>query len=113
MSLLVIVICLLSERYLVNTVAHNRFNWFMLYSKAILPVFSKLSPSLLLTMIVLPPVVVVGIFLHAVNHIFFDVMGLLLSVVIFYYCIGPINPFYPAHAKPHTEMAEQFIISSD
>ena len=106
MSLLVIVICLLSERYLVNKTAHNRFHWFMLYTNAILPVFSKLSPSLLLTMIVLPPVVAVGIALHAVNHVFFDVMGLFLSVVVFYYCIGPTNPFYPAHAKPLPDIAE-------
>ena len=107
MSLLVMVLCLLSERYLVNKTAHDRFHWFRLYSNAILPVFSKLPPNILLAMIVLPPVVVVGVVLQAMSHVFFDVMGLFMSLVIFYYCIGPINPFYPAHAKVPHEVVDQ------
>jgi len=110
MDLLVIVLCLLSERFVVHKSAHNRFHWFMSYGNQILARMpALLTPFILLALIVLPLLLCAGVVLHIVGHLFFDVVGLLFNIAIFYYCIGPVNPFYPVHAKPVDQMLDDDI----
>ncbi len=110
MELLVIVLCLLCERFLVHKSAHNRFHWFMSYANGIV---SKLPTSLpawvKLALFLLPLLLVVGIVLHVVDHLLFGMVGLLINIAVFYYCIGPVNPFYPIHAKPVDQLGDEDI----
>ena len=109
MDLLVIVLCLLSERFLVHTIAHHRFHWFMSYGNQVLSRLPTLNPWMLLGLIVLPLLLFVGVVLHITGHLFFDIIGILFNIAIFYYCIGPVNPFYPVHAKPVDQMVDDDI----
>ncbi len=109
MDLLVIVLCLLSERFIIHKSAHNRFHWFMSYGNQILAKMPALMPSILLALIVLPLLLFVGAALHIIDHLFFGIIGLLFNIAIFYYCLGPVNPFYPVHAKPVDQMLDDDI----
>ena len=106
MKLLVIVLCLLSERFLVHVGSHNRFRWFSVYGKAMdqrLAQISFLSSSwLMLVLVVLPLLLVFFIALHFFSNGLFGFVGFLLNVIIFFFCLGPGNPFYPVRA-PTTE----------
>ncbi|WED44099.1 regulatory signaling modulator protein AmpE [Legionella cardiaca] len=100
MKLFVIVLCLLSERYLVHAVSHNRFYWFSSYFTAISQKLFTTEASLfyqilILVAVVIPPVLVTWLLLYIFGHLLFGFIGLLLNLIIFYYCLGPQNPFYP------------------
>lgn len=101
MELLVIVLCLLSERFLVHKIAHHRFHWFMAYGNGILSrapgALSSLSSWAMLALIVLPFLFIAGIILYLFDHLLFGVVALIINIVVFYYCLGPVNPFYPVH----------------
>ncbi|CEK10930.1 CobD/CbiB family protein [Legionella hackeliae] len=104
MKLFVIVLCLLSERYLVHTVSHNRFYWFSSYFAAISQKLRTTDASLLsqisiLLAVVLPPIILAWVIFYIFGHIIFGLIGLLLNLIIFYYCLGPQNPFYPVRAE--------------
>ena len=99
MDLLVIVLCLLSERFLVHKIAHHRFHWFMSYTNRItsmLPV--SFSAWVTLALILLPLIFLVMAVLQVLDHLLFGVVALLINIAVFYYCLGPVNPFYPVHA---------------
>jgi AmpE protein len=99
MKLLVIVLCLLSERFLIHSISLQRFSWFKDYAQVITrkteinPYFS--NPWLILVALILPIFLGVSILYLVFNGVFFGFLGFLLSVLIFYYCLGPQNPFYP------------------
>jgi AmpE protein len=107
MKLLVIVLCLLSERFLVHVTSHNRFFWFSRYAKVmenILPKgASKSSPWLILLCICLPIVLASFIVLYLFGNLLFGLIGLVLNLIIFYYCLGPGNPFYPTRSETDKE----------
>ena len=107
MKLLVIVLCLLSERFLVHASSHNRFHWFSTYCNNMQQGLSKKlslsNPWLVFIMILLPLLLAASLVFCFFGDFLFGFVGLLLNIVIFYYCIGPGNPFYPVH----TQAAEQ------
>lgn len=113
MKLFVIVLCLLSERYLVHTLSHNRFNWFPSFFNNLcqrLPQHSVfLNPAVMLAIIVLPFVILCGLVLFIFNHLLFGVIAFLLNLAIFYYCLGPENPFYPVREEGAEEYSEAFV----
>ncbi|KTD11387.1 regulatory signaling modulator protein AmpE [Legionella jamestowniensis] len=114
MKLFVIVLCLLSERYLVHTVSHNRFYWFSSYFIGISEKLrttdtSLFSQALILLAVVLPPIVLLWIIFYIFGPIVFGLVGLLLNLVIFYYCLGPENPFYPVRAEDETQDNEGLV----
>lgn len=110
MELLVIVFCLLSERFLVHKSSHNRFHWFMSYGNGIIAhVPARLSSWVILVLIMLPLLLLFGVVLYFVDDALFGIIGLLMNIVIFYYCIGPVNPFYPVHTKPVELMVDEDI----
>lgn len=107
MKLLVIVLCLLSERFLVHASSHHRFHWFSTYAqmteKRLAQMSFTASPWLMLAFVLLPIVLATFIVLYLFGNWLFGLIGLALNLAIFYYCLGPGNPFYPVR---HTEKEE-------
>jgi AmpE protein len=99
MNFLVILLCVLSERYLVHAVAYYRFYWFKNYVNYIeryLPISPVLNYSaILLCLIILPPILIVGLFLLLFSQMLAGFGDFLISIIVFYYCMGPENIFYP------------------
>lgn len=107
MKLLVIVLCLLSERYLIHSISYNRFSWFPAYARKIAQILGGNSafsnPWIVLACLVLPIVLGVTVVYWVIHGIFFGFMGLLLSLLIFAYCLGPQNAFYPLASNTTSE----------
>lgn len=103
MKLLVIVLCLLGERFLVHAASHKRFNWFSVYINSVARLLSKISllssPWIILAFILLPFVGIVFFTLYFFSSSVYGTVGLLLNLIVVYCCIGPGNPFYPVHAS--------------
>ena len=103
MKLLVIVLCLLSERYLVHAVSYNRFYWFNGFFDNIIKrtnfSSSAINSYLLLALIVIPILLLTWLILAIFEHLLFGFIGLLINLIIFYYCLGPENPFYPVNTS--------------
>lgn len=99
MKLLVILLCLLSERFLVHTISYQRFSWFADYYQSIKKMAERngffTNPWALLGLIVLPLILITAVVYLLLHGIFYGFMGLLLSLAIFFYCLGPQNIFYP------------------
>lgn len=103
MELFVIVLSLLSERYLVHAISLNRFEWFPAYFNAIsqgLSLEGQWShPAIVLTVVMLPLLLLYSTLLFFLGHFFFGFIGFLLNFIVFYYCLGPENPFYPVRQE--------------
>jgi AmpE protein len=112
MKLLVILLCLFSERFLVHTISYQRFYWFGDYYQYIKKTAEKNSfftnPWALLALIVLPLIAITGLVYLLLHGIFYGFMGLLLSIVLFFYSLGPQNIFYPV-TQSETESADQLV----
>lgn len=110
MKLLVILLCLLSERYLVHAVSYLRFTWFSSYYTIIKENLVKIKINLvslsLLVLVVLPMLIIWGIALYIADHWFFGFLCFLLNLLIFYYCLGPDNPFYPIREDANEQNPE-------
>ncbi|CDZ79142.1 regulatory protein AmpE [Legionella massiliensis] len=112
MKLLVILLCLLSERYVVHAASYLRFNWFTDYCNKIYQISPQTkvfsNPAVILALIVLPLVILCALVLLLIDHWLFGIICFLLNLAIFYYCLGPDNPFYPIREKvdePDPELA--------
>ncbi|KTD61666.1 hypothetical protein [Legionella spiritensis] len=110
MKLLVIVLCLFSERYLVHSVSHKRFSWFTDYFNIVcgkLPQTGFLANRwLTLFIVILPLFLAVFIVLCLFKSLLFGFIYLILNLIVFYYCLGPGNPFYPVN-NGETEAEEE------
>lgn len=99
MKLLVVVLCLLSERFLMHAISYRRFIWFPAYCNKIQQVLANSSviknPWFLLAILIAPVAVIIAIVYGLLHGIVFGFVGLVLSVLIFLYCLGPNNVFYP------------------
>lgn len=98
MKLLVIVLCLLCERFFLQVRSYQHFRWFSLYSQVIekqLTNGALVSAWVMLVLMILPFVVVASLVLYQVSYLLYGLVGLILNVIILYFCIGPGNPFYP------------------
>jgi len=110
-KLLVIVLCLLSERYLIHVLSFGRFQWFNTYCNAIAKrlsgVFLLSYSWVLLALMVLPLLIIIELPLCFFGHFLYGTIGFLLNLVIFYYCIGPVNPFYPVRVTADVAVNEE------
>lgn len=108
MKLLVIVICLLIERFVIHAASHKRFHGFSLYINSIEQRFSKISflssPWIILAFILLPFAAIIFFTLYYFSNSVYGFVGLLLNLIIVYCCIGPGNPFYPVHSTADKEV---------
>lgn len=109
MDLVTIVVCLTIERFFAHKMLHNRFNWFGTYAHQITSRCQEFPSSLILAVIVIPPLMLVSFGLSIMDHALFGLVSLGFNIAIFYYCLGPINPFYPVHTKPLEQLAEEDI----
>ena len=102
MKLLVIVLCLLSERYLTHKVSLNRFSWFGHYCDKLISIFPKSaffqSPWVLMLAVIVPWFVIVAMAMGLLKTYLLGFIGFLMQLVVFYYCLGPDNVFYPLSA---------------
>lgn len=99
MKLLVIVLCLLSERFFMHRNSNNRIQWFNAYfNKFNFTGFNKpfyTYPWIILILFLLPLLLLTFIIFYLFENWLFGFVGLILHIVIFHACIGPSNPFYP------------------
>lgn len=99
MKLLVVILCLLSERYLMHSFTYQRFNWFPDYAQRMEKRFvnhKQLQNPWLLLASLITPVVFIAFIIYVLFHaILFGLLGLVFSLLVFAYCLGPNNVFYP------------------
>lgn len=112
MKLLVIVLALLSERYLIHTISTQRFTWFSSYF-AIINQNIAFSLSwrkiLVLLLVVSFPLLICWLSFYFLGNLFFGFIGFLLHLFVFYYCLGPKNPFYPFWSNPEEDKKEDMM----
>jgi AmpE protein len=110
MKLLVILLCLFSERFVIHAISYKRFFWFGDYYRTIKKTAEKNSffthPWALLALIILPLILGTAFVYCLLQGIFFGIMGLLLNIILFFYCLGPQNVFYPV-TQSETQSSEQ------
>lgn len=119
MRLLIMVFCLLSERYLIHTLANYRFYCFAKYYTQFANKINtkfNVKPFLLLIIIVLTPLVPLAIMLYLLEDVWFSFPNFLINLIIFYFCIGPQNPFYPirsasVNSEDETNIVGNFLAS--
>ncbi|MBI2785124.1 MAG: hypothetical protein HYX60_01975 [Legionella longbeachae] len=117
MKLLIILLCLSSERFLIHSFSYQRFYWFPDYYQKIKKIADKNSffsnKWALLSLIVLP-ILLLTLFIYLLlSNIVFGLMGWLLSLVIFFYCLGPQNVFYPqtqSEIKGNNELVGDYFV---
>lgn len=87
MKLLVIVLCLLSERFLIHSVSYQRFSWFNNYCLFLKKTIDKnkcfSNPWATLIAIILPIVFLTFLVYFSLQSILFGLFGLILSLFIF------------------------------
>jgi AmpE protein len=114
MKLLVIVICLLSERFLIHYMSYQRFYWFGHYSKYMMGLVAKTKIGtnqwVLLSVVVLPLLCLCGLIYYLFHGLLFGLVGFILSLLIFYYCLGPQNPFYPLVQQETEEEGDKTVL---
>lgn len=100
MKLFMIVLCLLSERYLQHSFEKKRFFWFEGYSQSIeksLSRFKYLNRSWIrLAAVILPILALTQLVLYFSASILYGTIHFILYLIIFYLCLGPNNAFYPS-----------------
>lgn len=117
MKLLVILLCLLSERFLMHSLSYTRFMWLSDYYTLITqhikdkPFFANPWMELAaLVLIILLPVLVIYYLLY---NFLFGFLGFLFNLFLFYYCLGPQNIFYPSYegkdVSPNDKAGDYFI----
>ncbi|WP_298622079.1 regulatory signaling modulator protein AmpE [uncultured Legionella sp.] len=119
MKLMVVVLCLLSERFLIHSLSYQRFSWFgnyvSLISKSIKDNHLFCNPWMMLGIIILPIITVTSVVYLLFCHLVWGLAGLILSALIFFYCLGPDNAFYPLSKgangdTPNAEVAHYFAL---
>lgn len=99
MKLLIILLCILSERYLIHRVAHKRFHWFddyVIKIQTALAKFDSVQNTCLQLIILIAPIVILAwLLLYFLGSVLFGFGALVINFIIFYYCIGTENVFYP------------------
>ncbi len=112
MKLLVILLCLFSERYLVHAISYQRFHWiegYYQYLKKRAESYSFFNnPWVFLALIIIPIVLLTALVYFLLSGIFFGFMGFLLSVALFFYSLGPQNVFYPV-TQSESENSTQLV----
>lgn len=109
MKLLVILLCLFSERFLMHSLSYHRFSWFDQYCLSVKNALATrnllTSPALLLAFIAIPIPLLAFIIYMLFQNLLFGLIGLLFNIAVLFYCIGPQNPFYPENTESSPEPA--------
>jgi AmpE protein len=108
MKFLIIVIGLIIERSSSNRTIHRRFAWFENYATMLenhLPSGIVASAWLLLVYSLFPLLLLAALILYFVKGVLFGLPYFLISLIIFYYCLGPQAIF--THSEEHEKPSEQ------
>lgn len=116
MKLLVILLCLASERYLVHAASLHRYRLFRVWFRSITNYLPKAvlftNPFLVLAWVILPALLIAWAILALTDNFLFGFIGLLFNLLIFYFCLGPDNSFYPViysnEGESNTEPVENY-----
>lgn len=99
MKLLVILLCIASERYLVHAASLHRYqifsSWFHALTNRLPRAGFFTNPYVVLACVILPALIVASVILAFTDNILYGFIGFLLNVLVFYFCMGPDNSFYP------------------
>ncbi|MCU7858805.1 MAG: regulatory signaling modulator protein AmpE, partial [Candidatus Thiodiazotropha sp. (ex Lucinoma kastoroae)] len=89
MTLMIILICLIAERFLLEKVHLRNNRWLLRYSEWLqhqkLPAWLERG-VVGIALLLLPPLLAIGIFQHIFDE---GLLGISLSIVILLYCLGP------------------------
>ena len=111
MKIVGILLCLCSERFLIHSISYKRFYWFPDYYKKIKKLAEKnnyfTNNWAQLALIVIPILLLVSLAYLVLHHIIFGLVGFVLSIIIFFYCLGPENIFYPIAQSDHKNEVER------
>ena len=119
MKLLVILIGLFSERFLMHKLAEKRVSWIHWLQTLFIEFSNKhklLQSRLMKTILMVLPIwiVVAGVYC-IIRHDLWGIVGFVLNLAIFYFCIGPMNIFYPTEKEgvgiKHLVIANNAIIA--
>jgi len=103
MRLLVILLCLFFERFLVHGISHERFAWLDKFRRRILGFCEHYMmlqhPIVEWFLLWIIPVGALVFVLCITDGWLWGILSFLLNIVVFYYCLGPDNPFYPPAAE--------------
>ncbi len=116
MKLFVIILCMLSERFLMHSLSYKRFIWFEDYCKKMKQLVGAdtfQNPWMLLAAFILPLVLIPALLYFLFQGVFFGFIGLVLNLLIFFYCLGPHNPFYPVtenEDQTQKTILEQYLV---
>lgn len=97
MKLLILLLCLGLERYFRIGALLKRFHWFDYYSSFLLPISSKLAARnacLGFSVLLLPLVIAVSVFYFLFADLAFGLFGMLFSLLILLYCLGPDDLYH-------------------
>ncbi|WP_419418524.1 hypothetical protein ACNVED_08125 [Legionella sp. D16C41] len=112
MKLLIIILTLLSERYLIHAFSATRFNWFSDYVENLTSKFQQVrfiqNSYIALILIILPLMLIVWVLLLLLGQLFFGIFGFIINFIVFYHCVGPENPFYPTKT-PKDELENELV----
>ena len=103
MRLLVILLGLFFERFLMHRLSEKRVLWIHWIQKMFLDICKKNPPfksRVMKTILMVLPIwlVVTGVY-WVLYEDFWGVLAFLLNLAIFYFCIGPMNIFYPKESE--------------
>ncbi len=117
MSFLVIVICLLVERFLAQQISIKRFSWF---SHAIESIHLQVqsiawlsAPVVTILLAMVPIVFVTSGVLWVVHDWLFGMVSMVLNVLILFYCLGPMNVFYPPSSTGEKDAIGDYLVQSN
>ncbi|WP_367605653.1 regulatory signaling modulator protein AmpE [Legionella sp. W05-934-2] len=103
MKLLVILIALFSERFLMHKLADKRVSWIHWIQKQFIEICNNNKPlqsRLMKTVLMVLPMwlIVAGVY-WILSDAFWGIAYFIMNLVIFYFCIGPTNIFYPSEKE--------------
>lgn len=107
MEFLVIILCLTVERFFAHKSTHHRFSWFMAYSDKVSAITASTPAWCVLVVIVLPVLIISALLFYFFGSILFGLVGFILNLLVFYYCLGPCNPFNSVKDNPCQVLTEQ------
>src|SRR3990167_4632693 len=100
MNLLILVVCLLIDRYLIHQHSLQRFSWFAQYYDYILQHIKATvwmrHPFLKILCFILPITLLTIIILGITNSGILTIFNGIIQFGLVYYCLGSSNIFYPA-----------------
>lgn len=113
MKLLVIVLCLYSEYALIHRFSAKRYGHIINYLAKMHGFMGTRYPDapmwLKMLVMILPAVAVYAILNGLFGGFFYGLVGFIIHLVVFYYALGPNNPFFPVYEEGQLNEGNYFV----